>query len=304
MEYKDYYKILGVSKNATAGEIKKAYRKLARKYHPDVNPNDKEAEKKFKEINEANEVLSDPQKRKKYDAYGSDWTKAGNEQHRAWNQAGGFKQQAYNQSEADFDLGDFSEFFRSMFGDSIFGEQRFRQGGRTSSLKGQDYKAELHMPLAQAYKDSIHILSVNGKKVRITLPAGIKDGQVIKLAGKGSPGIQGGPHGDLYIKIFIDRDDRYKRKGNNVYMNQSVDLYTALLGGDIVIETMGGKMKVKVKEGTQNGSVLRLKNKGFPVYKEPGVFGDLYVKLNIKLPENLSKEEKELVKKLKEIRKK
>jgi len=304
MEYKDYYKILGVSKNATAGEIKKAYRKLARKYHPDVNPNDKEAEKKFKEINEANEVLSDPKKREKYDTYGSDWAKVGDEQHSAWNKAGGFKQRAYTQSDADFDMGDFSEFFRSMFGDSIFGEQHFRQRPRTRGMKGQDYTAELHMPLTQAYKDSVHILSVNGKKIRITLPAGIKDGQVIKLAGKGGPGIQGGPHGDLFIKIFLNQDERYERKGNDVYMNQPVSLYTALLGGDLVIDTLGGKMKVKIKEGTQNGTVLRLKNKGFPVYKKPGSFGDLYVKLNVKLPENLSKEEKELIKKLSEIRKK
>lgn len=304
MEYKDYYKILGVSKNATSGEIKKAYRKLARKYHPDVNPNDKEAEKKFKEINEANEVLSDPKKRKKYDSYGSDWAKAGDDQHEAWNKAGGFRQRAYTQSAADFDMGDFSEFFRSMFGESIFGEQQFRQGPRSRGLKGQDYTAEMHIPLRQAYADSVHTLNVNGKKIRITIPAGIKDGQVIKLAGKGGPGMQGGPNGDLYITIFVNLHERFERKGNDVYMNQSVDLYTALLGGASVIETFGGKIKVKIKEGTQNGTVLRLKNKGFPVYRKPGTFGDLYVKINIKLPENLSKEEKELVKKLSEIKKK
>lgn len=306
MEFKDYYKILGVSKNATADEIKKAYRKLARKYHPDVNPNNAEAEKKFKEINEANEVLSDPKKREKYDAYGADWARVSDEQHKAWSQSGGSqKQRAYTRTSENFNMGDFSEFFRSMFGDEMFSGAGSRQSSRRHyGMKGQDYTAEMHLSLRQAYKDSVHTLNVNGKKIRITIPAGIKDGQMIKLAGKGGPGINQGPNGDLYITIYIDPDEQYERKGNDIYMTHTIDLYTALLGGETVIQSLSGKIKLKIKEGTQNGTVLRLKNKGFPVYRKPGSFGDLYVKIEVKLPEHLTSEEKELIKKLKELRKK
>ncbi len=305
MEYKDYYKILGVSKNATADEIKKAYRKLARKYHPDVNPNDKEAERRFKDINEANEVLSDPKKREKYDKYGADWSKVSDEQHEAWSKAGGpggFGQQFYSSGSGDFDMGDFSEFFRSMFGGGFSGAT----GGysRSRSMKGQDYQAEMHLPLRTVYTDSKHILTVNGKKIRITIPAGIKDGQVIKLAGKGAPGIGGGPAGDLYITVLVDPDPQYRRQGNDLYTTHTIDLYTAVLGGETIIDTLGGKIKMKIKPGTQNGTTLRIKGKGFPVYKKPGHFGDLYVKINVKLPEHLTHEEKELFKKLAELRKK
>lgn len=306
MDSKDYYNILGINKSATSDEIKKAYRKLARKYHPDVNPHDKEAEKNFKEINEANEVLSDPKKREKYDAYGADWAKVTDEQHEKWNKTGGFQkqQQAYSQSRSDFDMNDFSDFFRSMFGGGGFTSSDFRQSRKPRSMKGQDYSAEMHISLRQAYSDTKHTLNINGRKIRITIPAGIKDGQVIKLTGKGSPGMNGGPNGNLYITILVDPDPLYERKGDDLYITHPVNLYTALLGGDSVLKTLGGRIKIKIKENTQNGTTLRLKGKGFPVYKKPGVFGDLYVKINVSLPTHLSKAEKGLVNKLRDIRKK
>ena len=309
MEYKDYYKILGLSKNATQDEVKKAYRKLARKYHPDVNPNDKEAEKKFKEINEANEVLSDPKKREKYDKYGADWAKVSDEQHEAWSKAGasaGFGQRFYSSGgdAGGFDMDDFSDFFRSMFGGGFGGASSggFSTRGHTYSMKGQDYQAEMHLPLRMAYHETKHTLNVNGKKIRITIPPGIKDGQILKLKGKGGPGVGGGANGDLYITVLVDPDPQFERKGDDLYTTHNIDLYTAVLGGETIIETLSGKIKMKIKEGTQNGTTLRLKGKGFPVYKKQGRFGDLYVKINVVLPVNLSSEEKELFKKLAQLR--
>lgn len=307
MQYKDYYKILGVDKKATEVEIKKAYRKLARKYHPDVNPGNAEAERKFKEANEANEVLSDKEKRKKYDAYGMDWAKVTDEQHQQWNKAGGYRQpygrqQSHSQAES-FDMGgDFSDFFQSMFGGGFSGGG-FSQH-RSRSMKGQDYSAEMHLPLRTAYKDSKHTLTVQGKNIRITIPAGIKDGQVIKLKGKGGPGSNGGQAGDLLITILVDTDPFFQRKGNDLSINQEIDLYTALLGGDALVNTLSGNLKINIKAGTQNGTTLRLKGKGFPVYRKKDHFGDLFVKINVKLPTNLSGEEKELVEKLAKLRSK
>jgi curved DNA-binding protein len=305
MKFRDYYSILGLDKNATEAEIKKAYRKLARKYHPDVNPDNPEAEKKFKEINEANEVLSDTKKRKKYDAYGADWAKVSDEQHEAWSRAGGRpKQQQYQSSGfEEADMGDFSDFFRSMFGGGMGDAQGFRQS-RSTSMRGQDFTAEMHLPLRAAYHDSKHTLTVNGKKIRITIPAGIKDGQVIKLKGKGGAGIGGGSNGDLYINVLVDADPHIQRKGNNLYMEHDIDLYTALLGGDSVVNTLSGNIKIKIKPETQNGTTLRLKGKGFPVYRKHGHFGDLHVKINVKLPTRLTEKEKELFKELAKIRQK
>ncbi len=309
MQYNDYYKILDVDKKARVADIKKAYRKLARKYHPDVNPNNPEAEKKFKEINEANEVLSDPEKRKKYDTYGMDWSKVSDEQHEAWNRAGGYQQargqRQYSQTgPQDFDMGgDFSDFFQSMFGGGFSGGGGFRQA-RSYSMKGQDFTAEMHLPLRTAFHDSKHTLTVNGKNIRITIPAGIKDGQVIKLKEKGGPGANGGQAGDLLITVLVDSDPVFERKGNDLFINHDIDLYAALLGGNSLVNTLSGNLKIKVKADTQNGTTLRLKGKGFPVYRKKDQFGDLYVKINVKLPTNLSEKEKELVEELSKIRSK
>jgi curved DNA-binding protein len=292
MDFVDYYKTLGVAKNASSEDIKKAYRKLARKFHPDVNPNDKEAHKKFQQINEANEVLSDPEKRKKYDQYGENWKHA--EQYEQARQqqgqqgAGGFEGfggQGYTYSSGD--EGDFSDFFESLFGGAR---------GRRSQAKyrGQDYNAELQLSLTDAYITHKQTLTINGKNVRITIPAGVENGQQIKLKGYGSPGVNGGPNGDLFITFVIKNDTALRREGNNLYKNEDIDLYTALLGGEKTIDTLSGKIKLKVTPETQNGTRIRLKGKGFPVYKKEGQFGDLYITWNVKLPTNLTARQKEL----------
>jgi curved DNA-binding protein len=284
----DYYKILGVDKNATEKEIKSAYRKLARKFHPDLNPNDKDAKKKFQEINEANEVLSDPEKRKKYDQYGTDWKHA-----EEFKNAGHYQEQSsdmHGQSYSGTQYeGEFSDFFESMFGG-------FKDTGRGRQVKfrGEDYNAELHLDLMDAYETHQQMLTVNEKKIRITIPAGIENGQTIKISGHGGQGINGGPNGDLYITFSITNNPKFRRLGNDLYTKADLDLFTAILGGEITIDTLDGKVKLKVKPETQNGSKIKLKGKGFPVYKSKDVFGDLYVTYMIKIPTNLTEKEKEL----------
>jgi curved DNA-binding protein len=297
MAYIDYYSILGVNRNASDEDIKKAYRKLARKHHPDLNPNDKEAHKKFQQINEANEVLSDPEKRKKYDAYGENWKQA--EQYEKARQQAGARPRGT--PDADFSYGDmggehFSDFFESLFG----GGQS--QGGRRNvKFRGQDFNAELHLTLRDAFETRQHTLDVGGKKVRITIPAGIENGQVIKLRGHGGPGVNGGPAGDLYITFVITEDTRFKRVGDDLLTTVDLDLYTALLGGEVTIDTFGGKLKLKVKPETQNNSKVRLKGKGFPVYRKDGEYGDLIVTFSVKLPTNLTDKQKELFRELSKL---
>jgi curved DNA-binding protein len=298
MAFIDYYQVLGVSKTASAEEIKKAYRKLARKLHPDMNPNDKEAHKKFQQLNEANEVLSDAEKRKKYDEYGEHWQHA--EQFQQARQQQQQQQYTYNGGQ-DFggfegfgdEGGQFSDFFESLFGNRGGGSSRSSQ-----RFRGQDYTAELRVSLRDASKTHQHTITVNGKQVRITIPAGIANGQVIKLKGHGAPGMNGGPAGDLFITFVIEDDATFKRVDNDLYINVDIDLYTALLGGDVTLDTLDGKVKLKVKPETQNGAKSRLKGKGFPVYKQDGSFGDLIITFNVKLPTNLTEEQKELFRKL------
>ncbi|MEO6231356.1 MAG: J domain-containing protein [Ferruginibacter sp.] len=291
MDFIDYYQALGISKTATEDEIKKAYRKLARKLHPDLNPGDKDAGKKFQQINEANEVLSDPEKRKKYDQYGKDWQhaeqfeKAGQSRQQSRGQTGGFDAE-------DFGEGGFSSFFDSMFGG---GEGR---RSRQTKFRGQDYNSELRLSLIDAYTTHKQTLTINGKNVRISIPAGIENGQIIKLSGYGAPGINGGPNGDLYISFSIENDARYKRSGNDLYVTEELELYTAVLGGDITVDTLSGLLKLKVNPETQNGTKTRLKGKGFPVYKKEGQFGDLYITYHVKIPTNLTEKQKELFKEL------
>lgn len=293
MDFVDYYKILGIDKSAGESEIKSAYRKLARKYHPDLNPNDKEANKKFQHINEANEVLSDPEKRKKYDAYGSDWKHA-DEFEKARQSQGkqGGNTESYGFSGSDFG-GGFSDFFSSMFGGA-----GGSQSGRQTNFRGEDYNAGLHLSLEDAYTTHKQTLSVNGKNIRITIPAGVENGQVIKLKGHGGQGINRGPNGDLYITFAIADHPAIKRAGNDLFTTIDIDLYTAVLGGEVVLDTLSGKIKLKVNPETQNGTKIRLKGKGFPVYKTEGQFGDLYVTYQIKIPTNLSGKQKELFREL------
>ena len=284
MDFIDYYKILGVDKNASEEDIKKAYRKLARKLHPDLNPDDKEAHKKFQQINEANEVLSDPDKRKKYDQYGKDWQHAEQfEQQRA--QRGGhqhYEQQFYG---GDTDS-DFSSFFESMFGSA--------GRGRQTKFRGQDYNAELKLTLPDILHTHQQTFTINGKNIRITVPAGVENGQVIRLKGHGAPGVNNGPAGDLYITFNIAQHPVFKRAGNDLTTTVTIDLYTALLGGETILETLNGKVKLKVNPETQNGTKIKLKGKGVPVYKKEGEAGDLYVTYNVKLPTNLTEKQKEL----------
>lgn len=290
MEFIDYYKILEVNKNASAEDIKKAYRKLARKFHPDLNPNDKEAHKKFQRINEANEVLSDPEKRKKYDQYGKDWQHAEHFEKQRQRQP---RQETYATEDFSGD-GDFSSFFESMFGGG--GRQR------ATKFRGQDFNAELHLQLTDVLKTHQQTLSVNGKNIRITIPAGVENGQVIKLKGYGSPGVNGGPAGDLYITFQISDHPRFKRIGNDLFTTVSIDLYTALLGGEVFIDTLDGKVKMKVNPETQPGTKVRLKGKGFPIYKQDGQSGDLYVTYDVKLPTNLSEKQKALFTELSQLK--
>jgi curved DNA-binding protein len=291
MEFIDYYNILGIDKKATDEDIKKAYRKLARKLHPDLNPNDKTAHQKFQQVNEANEVLSDPEKRKKYDQYGKDWKHADQfEQQRHSQQQSRYAGSQQFGGDAD---SDFSSFFESMFG----GSGRSRQ----TKFRGQDYNAELKLRLTDAMETHQQTLAVNGKNVRITIPAGIENGQVIKLKGYGAPGVNGGPAGDLFITFVIAAHENFKRSGNDLFTNIPIDLYTAVLGGEITIETLKGKVLLKVNAGTQPGARIRLKGKGFPVYKKEGESGDLYVIYDVKLPTNLSEKQKALFTELSKI---
>ena len=288
MTFVDYYKILGIDKTASLADIKKAYRKLARKYHPDLNPNDTNATKKFQQINEANEVLSDTEKRKKYDQYGSDWQHS--EEFEKQEQ---YQQQTSNSHNANFSgfksEDDFSDFFESMFG-SASGAGR----SRSAKFRGEDFNAELRLNLIDVYKTHKQTLTVNGKNIRITIPAGIENGQTIKIAGHGGRGINNGPNGDLYITFSIANHPIFKRLGNDLYTTIVIDLYTAVLGGEITMDTMDGKVKLKVKPETQNGSKIKLKDKGFPFYKNEGHFGDLYVTFAIKIPTNLTEKQKKL----------
>jgi len=301
MDFIDYYKILEIDKKASAEDIKKAYRKLARKYHPDLNPNDKEAETKFKQVNEANEVLSDPEKRKKYDQYGNDWKhaeefeKSGRRQSRPRGQS---SSRAYS---GHFTEEDFSDFFSSMFGGGASGG--FQSSGREGvKYKGGDYKAELHLKLSDVYRTHKQTLTVDGKNMRLTIQAGVEDGQTIKIRGYGGEGINGGPKGDLYITFQIKNDTQFERDGDNLHTKVNVDLYTAVLGGEITVPTMDGKVKLKVAPGTQNDTKVRLKGKGFPVYRQEGKFGDLYITYQVEIPKVLSEKEKELFTQLSNIR--
>jgi len=294
MPFIDYYKILDIKKNATESDIKKAYRKLARKYHPDLNPNDKEAERKFKEINEANEVLSNAENRKKYDKYGKDWKHA-EEFEKAERQSQG-QRRSYSTSEG-FGDSDYSDFFQSMFGG---GRTRRSAGG--VKFRGQDYNAELHLDLTDIYHTHKRTLTVNGKNIRLTIPAGVKDNQVIRIKGQGGEGIGGGPNGDLLIRFMVTNNTKFKLDGNNLLTTQEIDLYTAVLGGEITADTFTGKVKLKVKPETQNGTKVKLKGKGFPVYKKEGTYGDLLITYQVKIPTNLSEKEKELFNELTKLR--
>lgn len=291
----DYYKVLGITKNASEADIKKAYRKLARKYHPDLNPNDKTAEKNFKEINEANEVLSNPENRKKYDKYGEHWQNG-----EAYEQDKQRQQEHQNRSQSNqsgYSQEDFSDIFGDMFGGGA------SSGRRTNAkFRGQDYNSEIQLHLKDVYETQKQVITVNGKNIRITIPAGVENGQTIKIKGHGGVGVNGGPNGDLYIQFSIVNNTKFKRDKDNLYIDVDLDLYTALLGGQIMVDTFDGKVKLTIKPETENGTKVKLKGKGFPKYKKEGQFGDLYITYQLKIPTKLNEKEKELIKELQKQR--
>ncbi|APQ18871.1 DnaJ C-terminal domain-containing protein [Maribacter hydrothermalis] len=300
MEFIDYYKILEIDKKASQADIKKAYRKLARKLHPDLNPNDKTAQEKFQRVNEANEVLSDPEKRKKYDQYGKDWEHADAFEEAKKNQRSSSTGNRRTYSSAGGTNEDFSDFFESMFGGAGGG---FSSGGRQrhTQFKGQDLNATLKLNLLDILEDQKQTLDLGVKKIRITIPAGVEDGQTIKITGYGGEGVNGGPKGDLYLTFDVNNNTSFQRVGNDLYKNESISLYDAILGSSIEVKTLTGKVKLKVKPETQNDTKVKLKGKGMPVYKKKGTYGDLYITYKVTMPTNLSDKEKELFKQLSEL---
>lgn len=306
MKFKDYYKTLEVEKTASKDELKKQYRRLARKYHPDVNENDKDAAAKFGELSEAYNVLVDDEKRKKYDALGSDW-----EQYENKAQADNFDWSKYASAQGD-DRGSahnrknqnpFGGYTASEFFSKIFGQEFYDQQGGPYAARGQDLSAELHLSLQEAYEGGTRILSVGDNKIRIKLKPGIWDKQTIQIHGKGAPGAKGSENGDLYITFRIKSDPDYRLEGINLYRDIPLSIYAALLGAAIPVKTIAGTFELKIPPETKNGTVFKLKGRGFPVYDKKEAHGDLFLKMVLQLPENLSEQEKELFRELAELRK-
>jgi curved DNA-binding protein len=307
MNYKDYYSILGVAKDATTDEIKKAYRKLAVKYHPDKTKGDKIAGEKFMEINEANQVLGDPEKRKKYDQFGADrknYEEAGA-------QPGGFDWSKYASSDGTQKQKMGTEEFESMFTadggidlfELLFGERSGKRQRRSAAFKGNDLNAETTLSLEEAYHGSTRLISLDNQTIKVTIPPGIVDEQVLRIAGKGMGGINSGPNGDLYLTVKVAPHPEFHRKGNDLHCDFHVELYTAILGGKALVKTLKGAVKVDIPKETPNNKVLRLHGLGMPVFNKKNVFGDLFVTIDIQLPVNLTLQETELFDKLAALRK-
>ena len=304
MEYKDYYKILGIDKKASQDDIKKAFRKLAVKYHPDKNKDNKVAEEKFKLINEANEVLSDPEKRKKYDTLGENWRQY---EHQGSGPFGGGR--AGNGRGGPFTYeGDFSDIFGQGGGSgfSDFFEQFFGRGatggggrgGRSAQFKGQDYQTEMEITLEEAYHGTHRLIQLEDEKIRIATKPGVHDDQQLRIKGKGGKGSKDN-HGDLYVRVHVAPHPKYSRKSDDLYASHTIDLFTAVLGGSTIVDTMSGQVKVKIDPGTQGGKTIRIRGKGMPVYGKTNQFGDLYVQLKIHIPEQLTDKQRELFEHLK-----
>jgi len=309
MIYKDYYKTLGVAKTASSAEIKKAFRSLAKKYHPDKAKGDKTLEEKFKDVNEANEVLSDPVKRKKYDQFGSDWK----QYEQAGAKPGGFDWSKYaneqsNQSQQRTSHGSSSAFTDDGVNDlfeMLFGQQSGqRRGGRRNvPANGQDLETETILSLEEVHHGTTRMIQLNGQTIKVTIKPGVADKQTLRVSGKGGSGSNGGSNGDLYITIEIAPQSEFQQRGNDLYCDLPVELYTAILGGKAQIKTLKGKVTVNIPKGTPNGKELRMVGLGMPVYASKNEFGNLMVKVHIVLPENLNEEEAELFKKLQTLRK-
>ncbi len=298
MEYKDYYKVLGVEHNATQDEIKKQYRKLALKYHPDKNPGDKSAEDKFKEISEAYQVLGNADSRKKYDELGANWKQYEQQGFEGFNRNSGTRS---THNYEGFEGEGFSDFFDMFFGGGggsgfKFGDFSFGGGSRSSrsKVKGQDLQAAMNLTLQEAYQGTQRLIDLNGDTIKISIKPGVKDGQVLRLKGKGYQGAYGGENGDLLISISILKDPVYDVNGHDLCRSIDVDFYTAVLGGKVTIDTMKGNISVPIKAGTQGGSTLRLKGMGMPYYGKSGS-GNLLLKVNITIPKKMSEKEMQLI---------
>ncbi len=323
MEYKDYYKILEVSKTSTDAEIKSAYRKLANKYHPDKNKNDKTSEEKFKEINEAYQVLGDADKRKKYDNLGMNWNRhqstGGTSDNFNWDEwfqqpKGGRGRRKAENPKGDYKTyreffsrgGGVSDFFERIFGNTVNDFRGFtqEQGYYKQPESGQAIEVELEITLEEAYRGSVRLVQVGDKKVEVQIKQGITEGQVIRLSGLGNPGKNGGLNGDVNVKIKIKPHSKLERKGDDLYVEVWLDYFTLILGGSAKIKTFSGTIKFNVPQYSQNGKLLKLSNQGMPKYNKADEKGDLYIKVLAKLPEELTEEEQNLIKALKELRKK
>lgn len=300
MDFKDYYKVLGVSSTATADEIKKAYRKLAIKHHPDKNKGDKVSEEKFKAISEANEVLKDEKKRKEYDNLAEDYKnyqqQGGKQGFDGYNQK---KQQQQQQSNPfqnrgntgqQFDDETMNDFFSNMFG----GQNNRNSQSRKQDLKGQDFTATMKISLEDAYSGTTQQVQLENQKLAMTIKPGVTEGQILRLKGKGGKGINGGQDGDLMITVQVLENQIFKRKENDLYSTIEVDLYTAILGGKTEVKTLKGKTSISILKETPNGKVVRLKKMGMPVFNKLDDFGDLYATISVKMPINLTTKEVEL----------
>lgn len=301
MDYKDYYKILGVDKKATQDEIKKAFRALALKLHPDKNPGNKQAEDQFKLVAEANEVLSKPDKRKKYDELGENWQQfeqSGNQPGgNPFGGAAGGQQYYYEGGGGDsFDSGgkgDFSDFFSQFF------SGKGRAGGGSQERRGGDYETEMEITLEEAYQGTNRIIQLENEKLRISTKPGAYTDLLLRIKGKGAKGSTEKHSGDLFVRIKVKPNPQFIRKGDDLYENQNVDLYTAVLGGEILVNALSGQVKIKTEEGTQSGKTIRLKGKGMPVYEKANAYGDLYVQIQVQIPQKLTDKQKELFEQIK-----
>ncbi|HEB65852.1 MAG TPA: J domain-containing protein [Chloroflexi bacterium] len=319
MEYKDYYAILGVDKNASEEDIKKAYRKLAMQYHPDRNPDDKASEEKFKEINEAYQVLSDPEKRARYDQLGSayhTWQNRGGPGDFNWSQwatgaPGGVRVEVGNLDDLFGGAGGFSDFFRTIFGGGLGGaqgvnmEDLFRQAGgsqgrgRQRSAPPRRYEQPVTISLAEAYQGTTRSFDVDGRRLEVKIPAGARTGTKVRVPGA-IRDASGQTH-DLYLRVEVADDPRFKRKGHNLHTTVPVDLYTAVLGGEVTVPTPAGSLVLTIPPGTQPGQTFRLRGRGMPHLKDPSRRGDLLAKIQVQLPRNLTPKQKELFRQLAEM---
>lgn len=305
--YKDYYKILGVDRNATEKEIKAAFRRLARKYHPDVNPGDKEAEEKFKEISEAYEVLSDKEKRRKYDQFGQYWEQvshqgAGAGQQPGWEtfvfDFGDFARAGTRHEDVDFGTSGFSDFFEMLFGTGRSRTGTTRRTAR-STMRGRDIEAELEISFDEAFSGGKREFTINGRRIELTIPKGVKDGQKLRLAGQGEEGPAG--RGDLILTVRVRPHPMFERKGDDLYVEVPVDYVTAALGGEVPVPTPAGRVTMKVPAGTSSGRMFRLPGQGMPKLNQD-TRGDMYVRIRVQIPEVMSQKEKELLEQIRRIR--